>query len=66
MNLAIADDGVGLDGSYSDHEGLGMRNMKFRAGVIGANLSIESPPDGGTVVNCHLNREHWILKENGS
>ncbi len=43
--LRISDDGVGLGGS---REGAGMRGMRERAILVGADLSVESRPGGGT------------------
>lgn len=42
--LCIADNGTGLGGS---REGAGMRGMRERAILVGADLSIESPDIGG-------------------
>ncbi|MFI7451456.1 histidine kinase [Nonomuraea sp. NPDC049714] len=44
--LSIVDDGRG----GPIHEGAGIRGMRERALLIGARLSIEHPPDGGTAV----------------
>jgi signal transduction histidine kinase len=39
-----------LPGTPKRPRGLGLRSMKYRAHQIGADFSIESSPDGGTVV----------------
>jgi two-component system sensor histidine kinase UhpB len=44
--LSIVDDGRG----GPIHEGAGIRGMRERALLIGARLSIEHPPEGGTAV----------------
>ncbi len=45
--LTIADDGIGLGGSA---EGAGIRGMRERALLIGADLTLYSPPAGGTTL----------------
>jgi signal transduction histidine kinase len=52
--LTIKDNGVGLpkaNGS-SKGSGMGMRVMNYRAAMVGANVQVESPGDGGTLVRC--------------
>ena len=44
-------DGVGL-AAPANHEGLGMHIMKYRAGLILADLNIYNHAEGGTVVEC--------------
>jgi signal transduction histidine kinase len=53
--LTIADDGVGFDvqkkkESGSGSSGLGLKSMRNRAKMIGADLSIESEPGKGTII----------------
>jgi PAS domain S-box-containing protein len=50
--LEIQDDGVGIPEDAV--EGLGLRIMRNRAGVIGATLIIETVQPQGTVVKCVL------------
>ena len=50
VELEISDDGVGL--TQSKNPGMGLHVMRHRASVIGAELTIESKPDKGTVVAC--------------
>ncbi|MBE2286334.1 MAG: MASE1 domain-containing protein [Prosthecobacter sp.] len=52
--LSVADDGSGLPAEQFRSHGLGLRMMRHRAAVIGARLTIESPPEGGTMVTCVL------------
>lgn len=47
--LSVRDDGVGLDATASA-DGAGLANLHDRAAVIGADLRIESPAGGGTIV----------------
>jgi signal transduction histidine kinase len=50
--LSVRDDGVGLPKDIDHSPGMGLRTMRYRAGVIGATLELQSPPTGGTVVSC--------------
>lgn len=52
--LNVADDGVGLPSRPDRGPGLGLRIMEHRAKTIGASFAIETPPGGGTVVECTL------------
>jgi signal transduction histidine kinase len=57
INLAIKDDGVGFPKTDSKSNGIGLRVMNYRAGMIGATLAIESQRTGGTIVHCQLPAE---------
>jgi signal transduction histidine kinase len=50
--LAIADNGVGLPPNAAHAPGIGLRIMRFRSDVIGADLDVQSLPGKGTVVTC--------------
>ncbi|GEM_PF-1858441 len=51
LQLAISDDGTGMtDGRTMD--GMGIRIMHHRAGLLGGSLSIHTVPDRGTTVLC--------------
>lgn len=52
IRLSVSDDGVGLPARVDEHERLGLRNMRYRANVIGATLDIRRRPEGGTEVVC--------------
>lgn len=52
LRLEVADDGAGLP--PEPEEGLGLGLMRHRAALVGADLKIESPPRGGTVITCLL------------
>ena len=56
VRLVVEDDGRGLADAAHRRVGLGMRTMRFRAGAIGARLSVEPRPGGGTSVRCELRR----------
>jgi two-component system, NarL family, sensor histidine kinase UhpB len=50
FTLTIADDGVGLDRSCKSINGMGLKLMAYRAGMIGAKLEISSNEPKGTLV----------------
>jgi PAS domain S-box-containing protein len=52
--LMIKDHGVGFRKSRTNAKGMGLRIMKYRAGMIGAALEIQQDLDGGTSVICSL------------
>lgn len=52
--LTIKDDGVGFPKTPRDGKGMGLRIMRYRAGMIGGSLTIQADPDGGTNVTCSL------------
>lgn len=55
--LEVSDNGTGLAlaaaGSESSN-GMGLRTMEYRAGMIGGLLRIERSPEGGTLVRCTI------------
>jgi signal transduction histidine kinase len=51
MRLLVSDDGIGFDEKdLQNPDGLGIQGMRERADLVGAALSIESQPGGGTTV----------------
>jgi signal transduction histidine kinase len=53
--LTIIDDGIGLPENARNGDGLGLRIMTYRAGMIGATFNIERlSSSGGTRVTCTL------------
>ena len=52
--LTVEDDGRGLPPPDRRNAGAGLRGMEYRAQTVGARLSIDSPPSGGTRVVCRL------------
>ncbi len=54
IRLEIRDDGKGLPARQAAGRGPGLRTMKYRAGVIGAQFAVESANGHGTVVSCLL------------
>ena len=54
LTLLIRDNGTGLPPVRLRGDGLGLRIMAHRARMIGASLTIERHPEGGTLVQCNL------------
>jgi two-component system, chemotaxis family, CheB/CheR fusion protein len=54
LELRVVDDGDGIETDPLPDTGLGLRNMHFRAALIGANLTFSPGENGGTVVHCRL------------
>lgn len=52
LRLSVSDNGVGLPERVDERERLGLRNMRYRANVIGATLEFRRRPEGGTEVIC--------------
>jgi signal transduction histidine kinase len=52
--LAVRDFGSGLPAPSARGQGLGLRIMAHRAAIIGATLSVEAQPAGGTLVTSRL------------
>jgi signal transduction histidine kinase len=54
LTMFIADDGVGMASPLPPSKGMGMQTMRYRARALGADLSFENIPTGGTLVRCTL------------
>lgn len=52
LALTIADDGCGFAPNMPGNRGMGLRTMRYRAQLIGAEFDISSESHGGTVVRC--------------
>jgi two-component system, LuxR family, sensor kinase FixL len=52
LRLQVRDDGVGLPRNLAPGQGMGLRTMRYRAEVIGAQLALKSRPGRGTIVRC--------------
>jgi signal transduction histidine kinase len=52
--LSVADNGAGFPASPSDEQGMGLKTMRHRANVIGADLSMDPNPTGGVRITCSL------------
>lgn len=54
LSVAVWDDGRGVDADAAPGEGHGLGNMRYRADLIGAEVSWSRPPAGGTCVEVRL------------
>jgi PAS domain S-box-containing protein len=52
VGLTIADDGVGIGDAPARKKGMGLQIMKYRAGMVGATVSIGRGAASGTCVSC--------------
>ena len=50
--LTIQDNGIGIGPSESPSAGMGLRSMRYRAGVLDGTIDISALPEGGTRVCC--------------
>lgn len=51
LKLRIEDNGIGFDQNQIKSDGIGLKNIKFRAeNQLNANLTIESSPGNGTII----------------
>ncbi len=53
ISLLIRDDGSGFPPNYSATNGMGLRIMQVRIGMVGGTLRVEQNPTGGVTVFCH-------------
>lgn len=58
--LSVEDNGGGFTPPAQTATGMGLRNMFYRARVIGATLTLHSEPGSGTTVCCHF---HPVSRE---
>lgn len=58
LRIEASDNGIGFDTLAKDFEGIGLSNIKNRAKLIGAHVSLTSVPDEGTKL-------HLIYKKDG-
>lgn len=52
--LEVDDDGNGIEEGAPSTRGIGLRVMRYRAGLLGGNLEIGSAPAGGTRISCRV------------
>ncbi len=55
--LGVRDNGGGFSEPLDECQGMGLRIMHYRAGLIGATLSIGRVEGGGTVVACRFSED---------
>jgi signal transduction histidine kinase len=56
-SLTVTDDGCGFVAKLEEASGMGLRIMKYRAGMIGASLEIRRANGRGTLVACLFKRD---------
>ena len=54
LTLSVLDNGGGIPEVLPRSDGMGLRIMRYRAGMIGGTLSAEKNPGGGTLVCCSV------------
>jgi two-component system CheB/CheR fusion protein len=52
LRLRVTDDGIGIGSDPEKSTGIGLRSMAYRAGLIGATLTVRAGEQGGTQVTC--------------
>ena len=57
VELKVEDNGRGFSKPANRGDGMGLRVMQYRAGLIGATLDIESAPRKGAAVTCTLRKK---------
>ncbi len=55
--LRVRDDGSGLPSEAPESKGIGLKIMRYRAGLINAGLTIGPADRGGTLVSCMISKE---------
>jgi two-component system CheB/CheR fusion protein len=55
--LNVQDDGAGFPELPLDQKGMGLKIMRYRAGLVGAHLSIDSERRKGAVVTCIIRKD---------
>jgi signal transduction histidine kinase len=66
LTLSIRDDGAGMPPEPADNKGMGLKIMRYRAGLIQARLTVEPAATAGTVVTCILRTETSDDQEQGA
>jgi PAS domain S-box-containing protein len=65
VTLAVTDDGTGFSLAQNKATGMGLSNMRRRAGMIGGKIEIKPAEQGGTSVVCRVRRA-GIRTESGA
>jgi two-component system CheB/CheR fusion protein len=67
LTLSIQDDGAGFPPEPLDSKGMGLKIMRYRAGLIQGRLTVEPAPTAGTIVTCTLStRARHVQEQDGS
>ncbi len=59
VTLTVQDDGRGLPANEALPQGMGLRNMKYRASMIGGSLTLESG-EPGAIVTCSFHEGNGL------
>ena len=54
ITLSIRDNGVGISIPDAQYEGMGLRNMRYRASMIHGSFDVRRGEHGGTIVSCQF------------
>lgn len=54
VEMTITDDGIGFDAAALEHQGLGLENMRSRAGFLDGTVTVHSEKGEGTVINVMI------------
>ena len=54
VTLSVKDNGVGFSREAANNKGMGLRIMRYRAGMLAGTLSVEPGGGGGTSVVCSV------------
>jgi len=54
ITLVVTDNGLGLAAGQKQNTGMGLRIMRYRAGLIGGELTIKDNSAGGATVTCSV------------
>jgi signal transduction histidine kinase len=55
--LRVQDDGIGLPEQPIDSKGMGLKIMRYRAGLIKAHFAVQPAEAGGTAVTCTCRKD---------
>jgi signal transduction histidine kinase len=65
LQLRVEDDGAGMPAGTGIGDGMGLRIMEYRAGLVGGVIRIEPRAGGGTRVTCSVPRRYEDVEERG-
>jgi PAS domain S-box-containing protein len=52
IHLEVTDNGAGMPAPPRENSGMGLRIMRYRAGMIGGSLAVHNESGGGTAIIC--------------
>ena len=60
VNLSVQDNGSGMPDNGEAGSGMGIRNMRYRARLVGGELNITSSQNAGTTVTCIMDSSRVV------